>query len=149
MALVAVARFERFFRVAASLDVDKEDLRRYDDFVVRKMNDLLIRGRAVAKANGRDVIEPVDLPIPKGLQERIQEFKHMDEAEAIRPVLDDLTDQRPADLILSDATEAELPDIAGGLSIAVGRTLKIIDPELKNPQTEQWERTFRLFDLLL
>jgi hypothetical protein len=149
MPLVAVARFERFFRAVASLDVDKEDLRRYDDFVIRKLNDLLLRGRAIARANGRDVIQPYDLPITKGLQERIQEFKKLDEAHAVRPFLDDLTDWRPADLILSDDAEAALPDIAGGLSIAAARALKIVDPELKNPQTEQWERTFRLFDLLL
>ncbi len=47
-----VAKFERFFRAAAGLDVDKSDLRRYNDFVAQKTYDLLIRGRAVAKANG-------------------------------------------------------------------------------------------------
>ncbi|MGZ3297268.1 MAG: DUF1931 family protein, partial [Xanthobacteraceae bacterium] len=41
---MGVARFERFFRAAAGLDVDKEDLKRYADFVNRKIYDLLIRG---------------------------------------------------------------------------------------------------------
>ena len=35
---------------AAGLDVDKEDLKRYADFINRKVHDLLIRGAAVAKA---------------------------------------------------------------------------------------------------
>jgi hypothetical protein len=46
-------------------------------------------------------------------------------------------------------TEARFPEIAGGLSVALARSFKIIDPNVKNPQSEQWERSFRLFDLLL
>jgi hypothetical protein len=67
---MGVARFERFFRVAAGLDIDKQDLKRYSDFINHKVYDLLIRGEAAAKANGRDIIQPFDLPITKGLQER-------------------------------------------------------------------------------
>jgi hypothetical protein len=26
---------------------------------------------------------------------------------------------------------------------------RILDPEVKNPQTQRWERAFRVFDLLL
>jgi hypothetical protein len=33
---MGIARFERFFRAAAGLDVDKEDLKRYADFINRK-----------------------------------------------------------------------------------------------------------------
>jgi hypothetical protein len=57
-----ISNFERFFRVAASLDVDKDDLKRYREFVAQKLNDLLVRGHAIAKANGRDVVEPFDVP---------------------------------------------------------------------------------------
>src|SRR5258708_8037757 len=35
-------QIERFFRVAASLDVDKQDLRRYYNFVDQKVADLLL-----------------------------------------------------------------------------------------------------------
>jgi len=42
-----------------------------------------------------------------------------------------------------------LPIIAGALSVGLARSFKIIDPDLKNPQTVHWERSFRLFDLLL
>jgi hypothetical protein len=38
---------------------------------------------------------------------------------------------------------------SNGLSLALARSFKIIDPELKNPDTEHWERAFRLFDLLI
>ena len=91
MRVKGVARFERFFRVAAGLDVDKEDLKRLDDFVGRKINDLLLRGEAMAKANGRDIIEPFDLPITKGLQENIHQFRAIDRDLELEPILDDIT----------------------------------------------------------
>jgi len=63
---MGVARFERFFRVAAGLDIDKQDLKRYSDFINHKVYDLLIRGEAAAKANGRDIIQPSTSRSPKG-----------------------------------------------------------------------------------
>jgi Domain of unknown function (DUF1931) len=44
------------------------DLKRFGDFANHKVYDLLIRGVAAAKANGRHIIAPLDLPITKGLQ---------------------------------------------------------------------------------
>lgn len=149
MPVMSVAKFERFFRVAASLDVDKSDLKRYNDFVNHEVYDLLLRGQAAAKANGRDIIEPFDLPITKGLQECMHDFHEIDAELDLKPVLDDLTNRPPLDLDYNDDTEAQLPGIAGGLSVALARSFKIIDPEMKNPQAQHWERAFRLFDLLL
>jgi hypothetical protein len=146
---IGVSNFERFFRAAASLDVDKDDLRRYEDFVNRKVRDLLLIGRAAARANGRDVIEPWDLPITKGLQETIHDFRGMDEAAEVRPMLEQIVAIPPQELAYSEETEGRLPEIAGGLSLALARAFKIIEPRLKNPQTEHWERAFRVFDLLL
>jgi hypothetical protein len=146
--VMGFAKFKRFFRLAASLDIDKEDLKRYSEFINRKIYDLLIRGQAAAKANGRDIIEPVDLPITKGLQESIRAFKEIDEEIELKRILDGLSTRPPLDLAYSDETEARLPEVMGGLSVALARTFKIIDPELKNPQTEHWERSFRIFDLL-
>ena len=146
---IGVSNFKRFFRAAASLDVDKNDLRRYEDFVNRKVRDLLLIGRAAARANGRDVIEPWDLPITKGLQETIHDFRGMDEAAEVRPMLEQIVAIPPQELAYSEETEGRLPEIGGGLSLALARAFKIIEPRLKNPQTEHWERAFRVFDLLL
>ena len=82
--VMSVARFERFFRIAAGLNVDKQDLKRYSDFVNQKVYDLLLRAEAAAKANGRGIIEPFDLPITKGLQESIHEFRKIDEQRAAK-----------------------------------------------------------------
>jgi hypothetical protein len=149
MPVMSVAKFERFFRVAASLDVDKNDLKRYSDFVNQKLYDLLLISQAAAKANNRDIIEPFDLPITKGLQESIHAFRNIDEEIELQPILDELTKRPPLDLGYSEETEARLPSIIGGLSVALAHAFKIVDPDLKNPATEQWERTFRIFNLLV
>src|SRR4030081_3816418 len=85
---MSVAKFERFFRITAGLDVDKQDLKRYSDFINQKVYDLLIRAEAGAKANGRVIIDPLNPPIIKGLQESIREFENIDELIELRPILD-------------------------------------------------------------
>jgi hypothetical protein len=149
MAVMSVATFERFFRSVADLDVDRSDFKRYGEFVRRKVHDLLIMAEATAKANERDVIEPRDLPITKGLQESIHAFRRLAEAGSFRLILQDLALVPQLDLAVGAETEAGLPDIAGGLSVALGQAFQIIDPELPNPQSVHWERAFRLFDLLM
>ena len=154
MEVMGISEFERFFRAAASLDVDKDDLRRHNDFVNRKIYDLLIIGQAKAKANARDVIEDWDLPVTKGLQETIHDFRQMDEGSQLRPILEQLValpELPPPGLNMtySEELERRLPGIAGGLSFALARTFKILDPKLKTPQTKHWERAFRIFDLLV
>jgi hypothetical protein len=147
--VMSVAKFERFFRIAAGLDVDKQDLKHYSDFINRKLYDLMVRAEAAAKANGRNIIEPFDLPITKGLQESIHEFENIDEQIELRPILDQLTAQPPLDLAYGEETEARLPEVVGGLSVALARAFKIIDGDLKNPATRHWQQCFRIFDLLI
>jgi hypothetical protein len=147
--LAGIPRFQRLFREVAGIDVDKEDLRRHEEFVNRKIYDLLLRAVAIAKANGRDVILPCDVPITKGLQERMHEFRALNQDTDIRPILDEMAKRPPLELEYSDQLEAALPDIAGALSVALARSFSLIDPDLKNPQAVHWERAFNLFDLLL
>jgi hypothetical protein len=149
MQVMSIPKFERFFRSTASLDIDKQDLKRFSDFINHKLYDLLVRGEAISRANGRDRIEPIDLPITKGLQATIDEFSKLDEELELAPILDHLAARPPLAVPLSDETEAQLAVIAGGISIALARSFKILDPKLKNPQSEHWERSFRIFDLLL
>jgi hypothetical protein len=144
-----ISRFERLFRVAGGLDIDKSDIKRHEDFVNRKIYDLLVCAEETARLNGRDVIEVRDLPIAQGLRRCIEDFKEIDETIELRPILDYIAKRPPLGLRYSDATEAEFPNIAGGISVALARTFKLVDPKLKNPQTEHWERAQRIFGLLL
>lgn len=111
--------------------------------------DLLIIGQAKAKANGRDVIEPHDLPVTKGLQECIQRFRKLDQEIGLEPILEDLAARPQLDLALSEETQEDLAEVAGGIGLALASIFPIIDPNMRNPQTAQWERVFRIFDLLL
>jgi hypothetical protein len=149
VAVMGVPKFERFFREAASLDVDKDDIKRYSDFVNEEIYDLLIIGQATAKANDRDVIERFDLPITKGLQESIHEFRRMDQEIELEPILEALAARPQLDATLSDDTTAQLGQIAGGVSVALARAFKLIDTRLENPSSEHWERAFQLFRLLM
>jgi uncharacterized protein DUF1931 len=146
---VSIPEFERFFREVAGLDVDKQDVKRLSDFVVDKLHDMLVVAEAAAKENLRDVIQPYDLPITKGLQEQIREFDDLDEHLELAPILDGLAARPPLDLSYSDETESWFPRIVGGIAVALARSMTILDTNVRNPATAQWERTMRLFELLL
>jgi hypothetical protein len=146
--VMAVPRFERFFRLAAGLDVDKEDIGRFDEFVHDRVLGLLVMGEAHAKANGRDVIEPPDLPVTKGLQERIHEFEKMDAEVELGPVLERMADSPQLDLELSEEARADLAPIVGGYAVSLARVFTVVDPKVKNPASEAWERAARVFELL-
>jgi hypothetical protein len=149
MPAIGVATFERFFREVASLDVDKADIERYEEFVRGKIADLLTVAQAKASADDRDVIEVRDLPITKGLQETTHAFRRFDESGEFRRMLDQITVRPQLDRVVSDEVDEVLPEVAGGLSFALARTFPIVDPGLRNPQTDHWERAIRIFDLLL
>jgi uncharacterized membrane protein HdeD (DUF308 family) len=149
MPVMGFTKFERFFRAAGGVSVDRDDVKRYLDFVNDAIYDLLIIGQATAKANVRDVIEPWDLPITKGLQESTHAFQRLEEEIELRPILESLTARPPLDATLDEETEARLPLLFGGISVALARTFKLIDAELKAVHSEEWERTFSLFRLLI
>jgi hypothetical protein len=50
---------------------------------------------------------------------------------------------------LSLEVEAMLPELVGTLAMLAGQAMKIIDPEVKNPGSEMWERVLRLMELML
>ena len=149
MTVMAVTKFERFFRVVAGLHVDKQDLRRYSDFVNQKIYDLLLRGQAAAKANGRDVIEPHDLPITKGLQESIQAFGALDEDIELKAILDHITARPPLHLAIGAEAESRLADSAGGLIVALAHTFRLIDPTERTLRPRIGNGRFKIFNLLL
>ena len=149
MPVMGVVKFERFFRAAAGLHVDRSDLKRFDDFVQRVVEDMVLIAQERAHASGRDVIEVADLPITRGLRESIRAFQRMEEAPELMPVLERLAPHPPLDLALGVETEERLPVLVGGLGVALARTFRIIEPHRHNPATAEWERAFAIFDLLL
>jgi len=149
MAVVGFVKFERLFRAAGGIDVDRDDIKRYLDFVNDAIYDLLITAQATAKANLRDVIAPQDLPITKGLQQSMHSFEKLDEEIEIEPIMEQLAARPPLDVALADNTQARLPLLFGGISVALARTFKLINAEVKAAGSEEWERAFSLFRLLI
>ena len=147
MTVIYISRLERFFRIAAELELDKEDLRRHADFVHRKTHDLLLRAEGTASAHGR---EAIDLPITKGLGESIQACRRIDDRELpVEPILEALSQLPQLHLGYDESVREALPRIVGGLSYALARCFKIIDPKVKHPHGEHWRAAFEIFDLLL
>ena len=149
MPVMGFTKFERLFRAAAEVSVDRNDMQDYLDFVNEVIYDLLMIAQATAKANVRDVIDPWDLPITKGLQESMHQFRRLDEEIELRDILESLAARPPLDMALDDETQARLPLIFGGISVALARTFKAIDAEIKAVHTEGWERAFTVFRLLV
>jgi hypothetical protein len=150
MPVFSATRFERFFHEAAGLRMDKSDLKRYEDFLDRRVRDLFLAAGVTAKANGRDVIEPADLPITKGLQECVREFRRLDEELDVAPMLAQVIAlPPPLHLTISADARDRLPGIAGGLSVALARAFPLVAPSVNNPGTAEWEQVFALFDLML
>ena len=149
MAVLGFVKFERLFRAAGGVDVDRDDIKRYLDFVNDALYDLLIIGRNTARANARDVIQPQDLPVTKGLQESTHAFEKIDEQIELGPVLDELAARPPLDVTLSDGAAERLPPLFGGVSVALARTFRLIDAEVKAVHSEEWERAFAVFRLLI
>lgn len=128
MPAMAVSKFEQFFRAAAGLDIDKADVKRHEQFLNEQIPALLIRAQATAKSNVRDIIEPFDLPITKGLRQCMYDFEKIDKELGLMPILDELVARPPLDMAYSVETETQFAPIAGGLSVALARTFTIIDP---------------------
>jgi hypothetical protein len=147
--MAGIPEVQRFFRGAGSIDVDKADVDRFRTFVDEKVDDLAIAGRDTARWNGRDVIAPQDLPITRGLQEQMREFDKLHEADDLREWLRGTLRRPPDDVTFGEETEGVLTEVFGGISVAVTRSFRIVDPEVRNPSTQHWDRVFDLFRLTI
>jgi hypothetical protein len=147
--MAGIPELQRFFREAGGVDVDKADLDRYRAFVDEKVDDIAIAGRDAASWNGRDVIAPQDLPITKGLQEQMREFGKLEAAGDVRQWLGQTLRRPPEDVTFGEETEGVLTEVFGGLSIALARSFRIVDPGVKSPGSQDWERVYSVFRLLV
>jgi len=131
------------------LDVDKSDLKRLTEFLNAKLYDLLVVAEAAARANGRDVIEPWDLPLTRGLRQSMHEFRALEVDLELRPILENLATLPPLDLAPGYEVERLLPEVVGAITLSLARTFKTIDPSVRNPRSEHWEVAFQIFSMLL
>jgi Domain of unknown function (DUF1931) len=109
---------------------------------------MTLPSRAATRPSGTAVIVAQDLPTTKGIQERMREFDKLEEAEEIRELLRQVLRQPPVDVTFAEDTERLLPELFGGLSIALARWFRVVDATVSNPSTEHWNRVFTLFRLV-
>src|SRR5258708_18171975 len=143
-----IHQIEHFFRAAASLEIDKEDIRRYYDFVDKKIVDLLLVAQHTAKANGRVAVEIRDLPIAKGLQESIQAFRVLDTDVGLERILESAIPEPRSDLPFSPEVERRLPEIAGGINFCGAGSLLIFHTISNNTPPEKQGTAFHIYSLL-
>ena len=140
---------KEFLHRSAGLDIDKSDTERLTELISRKLNDLLVIGVRNASYNNRDIIMEPDLPLTKGVLEHIKDFRRYEESIDLKPILDHLAAYPPLGRPLSVEVEAMLPELVGTLAMLAGRAMKVIDPGVKNPGSDLWERVLHLMELLL
>jgi hypothetical protein len=140
---------KEFLRRSAAIDIDKSDMKRLNDLIGSKLNDLLVIGVRNASYNDRDIVMEPDLPLTKGFLERRQEFRKFNEAMNLQPILEHLAAYPPLERALSADVEAMLPELAGTLAMLAGRTMKVLDPAVRDPDDMLWERVLILMELLL
>jgi hypothetical protein len=147
--IIGYNRLKEFLRRSAGVDIDKSDTKRLADLISGKLYDLLLIGVRNASYNDRDVIMEPDLPLTKGFLERMQDFRRYDEQIGLKEILEQLATYPPLERALSAEVEQMLPEIAGTLAMLAGETMKVIDPDVKQPDSATWERVFTLMDVLL
>jgi hypothetical protein len=147
--IIGYNRLKKFLSRSAGLNIDKSDMERLTDLIGRKLSDLLVIGVRNASYNNRDIVMEPDLPLTKGFLEHMTKFRQCDEQIDLKPILDHLATYPPLERPLSSEVEAMLPELVGTLAMLAGQAMKIIDPDVKNPDSCLWERVACLMDLLL
>ncbi|EDM24449.1 DUF1931 family protein [Caminibacter mediatlanticus TB-2] len=146
--VVGFKKIEAVFRKAAGIDLDKSKADEIIDIVEKKFHDMLLVAVEKAGYNGRDVIMEPDMPVTKGFEESLRQFKELEEEVELQDVLQFLEQIPPLKYPISAELEAKLPEYIGALMLIIARVLKEIGAGRK-PSKEDIERTSRILDLTL
>lgn len=142
-------RLENLVRRVADVEMDKSDLERLSSFASDKLDDLRIVGVRHAGYNNRDLMMEPDLPITKGLQESMQKFELYQELLDVEPILEQLATYPLLDREPSQEVIDLLPTLLGTLMMVTAQLMTVVDPGVRNPTTETWERVTETMDLLI
>ena len=149
MAVVGFTKLEALFRKAASLDIHKEHAKEITDFVGKKVYDFLLAAEFSTNMNGRDVIWESDLPITKGFQEAIIEFRKLEEELPIEDIIEQLTHYPVLKYALSPEVEAKLPEITGTMLVIMAKVMRHLDDEPRAVNEKLIEKSKQILDLTL
>ena len=148
MAVIGFHKLEGLFREGASLDIKKGHTKDILNIVEAKLYDLLIMGQANAKYNDRDVIWKSDLPITKGLEETIDQFKKLEQQIEVKDILDTLATYPPL-YELEVELENSLVEIVGGLILALAKVMKTLNNDKRDISHELIQKSKQILDITL
>ena len=146
--VVGFKKLESIFRKSAGIDLDKSKADKIIDMVEKKFYDLLLIAVEKTGFNGRDIIMETDMPVTKGFEESLKEFRKLEESVDIKDVLAYLEKIPPLKYPISAELEAKLPEYIGALMLIIARVLKEVGAERK-PSSEDIEKAGRILDLTL
>ncbi|MEO1942343.1 MAG: DUF1931 family protein [Campylobacterales bacterium] len=146
--VVGFKKLEGVFRKSAGLDLDKSKADRIISIIEKKFQDLLLVAVEKCSYNGRDIIMEPDLPITKGFEESMRQFRELEEVVELSDILEFLKKIPPLKYPLSADLEEKLPEYIGALMLIVARVLKEVGAGRK-PSTEDIEKAERILDLTL
>ncbi len=146
--VVGFKKLEAVFKKAASLELDKSKVDRITDIVEKKFHDMLLVAVEKAGYNSRDVIMEPDVPVTKGFEESLREFKKLEEEVEIKDVLEFLEKIPPLKYPVSTELEEKLPEYIGSLMLIIARVLKEVGAD-KKPSEKDIDRCERILDLTL
>jgi len=149
MAVAGFSKLEALFRKAASLDIHKQHAKEIAEFVGQKVYDILIAAQLSTSMNGRDIIWESDLPITKGFQEAIVEFRKLEEELLIEDILEQMTHYPVMKYNLSPEVEDKLPEITGTMFVIMAKIMKNLNEESRQVTTELIEKSKEILDLTL
>lgn len=76
-------------------------------------------------------------------------FGGADQSFELSAILEHLAGMPQLGLGYSTEARDRLPLVAGGIALALARSIAVIEPTAARPRSADLERAFRLFDLLL
>ncbi|GAX88350.1 conserved hypothetical protein [Lebetimonas natsushimae] len=146
--VVGFKKLEAIFRKAAGVDLDKSKADEILDIVEKKFHDMLLVAVEKAGYNGRDVIMEPDMPVTKGFEESLRQFRELEEVVDLQDVLAYLEKIPPLKYPISADLEAKLPEYIGALMLIIARVLKELGAERK-PSSEDIKKASKILDLTL
>jgi hypothetical protein len=149
MSIIGFTKLETLFRKAASLDIKKGHAKELTDIIEQKIVDMLIAAERNANINARDVILESDMPITKGLQETIIEFRKLEDEIDVKDILEYLSTIPPLKYPLSSDLEAKLPEITGAILVVLARVMKVINEEKRDVSSQLIQTAKEIMDLTL
>ncbi|WP_457548658.1 DUF1931 family protein [Archaeoglobus sp.] len=149
--IIPYPQLKKILEETCELDLYKVEAGRMMDIVEKKLADLFEVAYNKAKAEGREMIMPRDLPLTKGFLNSMELFRKAIERQNVdvEPIKKFVLRELPVDAPLQDELIDELPIITGTLFVLIGRVIKALHPDVERVKDEHIDEAKRVLDYTL